>query len=183
MVNIHSRDVNAHQAPTQPALLRSRGGEGQHLEQHLHMQTALTNVGQHRELHPQCIHLHRKQDCSWEDALDCGDQSLTSQADWPGACLLSHLSLVHPKLNSSCTWISFLLSPHGYPCFFLALLLVFLSPYSSIPRLPQYFGPYIELLIQFSRLCWPFQVVLTQKIWYFPFRALWCLVIAHVSLP
>lgn len=71
-------------------------------------------------------------------------------------------------MNSS---LSFLLSPHSYPCFFLLLLLVLLSPYSNIPRLPQYFGPYTELLIQFPRQHWSCMVVLTQETLILPLQS------------
>lgn len=142
----------------------------------------LTNVGQHTELHPRCIHLHRKQDYSWGDALDCGDRSLTSQADWPAVCLggaghFSHLSHAHE--SSSCLSLVSLLLLLLFPCIapgFAKSILKFPKATSVVWALQSYWYSFLDsadLVTLFS----------PKRPWYSPFRALWCLAIAHGALP
>lgn len=94
-----------------------------------------TNVG----LHPRCqqkieVQLRRCPGLWWSelDQLSWLTSSLLTSS-WS---LFFHASWIKFILHMNSP-LSFLLSPCRHPCFFLALLLVLLSPYSNVPRLPR----------------------------------------------
>lgn len=181
MLSLRSRDVNAHRAPTQPAL-PSTGAEGQYLEQHLHTQTAAHKCGAaHRapsSMHtpPQKTGLQlRRCPGLWWSELD--------QPSWLTSSLLRWgWSLFSPF---SCTWI--LLLPFScllqllllFPCIapgFAKSILKFPKATSVVWALQSYWYSFLDsadLVTLFS----------PKRPWYSPFRALWCLAIAHGALP
>lgn len=171
MLSLRSRDVNAHRAPAQPAL-PSRGAAGQHLEQHLHTQTAAHNCGAaHRA--PSSVHTPpqktglqlRRCPGLWWLELDQPSWLTSSLLTW-GWSLFSPFSCA-----SWCTWILFpFSSPRSYSCFFPALCPVLLNPYQISQG---YLGSLdlTELLIQFPRQCWPCDPVLTQETLILPLQS------------
>lgn len=169
MLSLRSRDVNAHRAPTQPAL-PSTGAEGQYLEQHLHTQTAAHKCGAaHRapsSMHtpPQKTGLQlRRCPGLWWSELD--------QPSWLTSSLLRWgWSLFSPF---SCTWI--LLLP--FSCL-LAVTPAFSLHCSRFCKIhTQISQGYLcslgltELLIQFPRQCWSCHIVLTQETLILPLQS------------